>query len=132
MFAVLLLCLVGVAVAQPPHPCVTPPQWEGRVFDYNIMEKFAARGKLSYDAVYQRERFIEEVEEGTMDNYYDIIALFQAKTEFVLDLKARNCTRRPLTRDWRDFGIRPAARSYGEAYVGSSALPGTGVLVTIW
>ncbi|CAF4234380.1 unnamed protein product [Rotaria sordida] len=132
MILAFVLCLVGIAVAQRPVPCTTPPQWEGRIFDVNEKEKFALEGRLSYDATYHRERLVDEIEEGTQDEFYDTIALFDAKIEFVYNFKARNCTRRELTRPWRDFGIRPTDRSYGEAYIGSSVFPETGVLVTIW
>jgi len=132
MFAVLALCLISVAVAQRPHPCSTPPQWEGRIFDINEQQKFAVEGRLSYDATYRRERLVEEIEEGTQDDFYDTIALFDSRVEFVYNFKARNCTRREIQRPWRDFGIRPTDESYGEAYVGSSGAPGAGVLVTIW
>ncbi|CAF3895179.1 unnamed protein product [Rotaria sordida] len=132
MFAIFLLCLVGFTVAQQPKPCTTPPQWEANVFDSNDQSRFRVRGRLSYDANNHRERLVEEVEVGSEDNFYDVIALFDLQMEFVYDFKARNCTRRPLTRPWRDFGIRPDARSFGEAYVGTSAVPGLGLLVTLW
>jgi hypothetical protein len=132
MLAVLFLCLVAIAAAQQPVPCTTPPQWESNVFDFNQQQKFMVRGRLSYDALYHRERIVEEVEVGSQDSYYDIIALFDSQTEFAYDFKSRNCTRRTITRPWRDFGIRPDARSFGEAYVGTSAIPGLGLLVTMW
>ena len=132
MFAALVLCMIGMAVAQTPRPCTTPPQWEGRLMDFNEEEKFFVRGKLSYDSTYRRERLVEEVEAGTQDDYFDNLALFDSQIEFSFNFKTRNCSRRALTRPWRDFGIQPDATSYGEAYIGSSAFPGTGVLTTIW
>jgi hypothetical protein len=132
MLAILLLCLVGIAVAQQPVPCTSPPQWEGRIFDSNEQRKAFLHGRLSYDAVYHRTRIVESIEQGTEVIGYDILNLFDAKIEFVYDLKAGNCTRRAITTPWRDFGILPDARSYGEAYLGSSALPDTGLLITIW
>ena len=132
MYAVLVLCLVGIVVSQKPTPCTSPPQWEARLYDTNEQQKFLLRGKLSYDSIYRRERLIDEVEQGSEDNYFETLALFDSQLEFVYDFKTKNCTRRPITRQWRDFGIRSDARSYGEAYIGSSAFPGTGLLVTIW
>jgi hypothetical protein len=132
MYAALLLCLIGMAVAQRPVPCVTPPQWEGRIFDSNEQQKLGIQGRLSYDSVYHRERLIEEVEDGTLVDNYDTVALFDLKVEFVYNFRARNCTRREITRPWRDFGIRANDTSYGEAYIGSSAVPGANILVTIW
>ncbi|CAF1396542.1 unnamed protein product [Rotaria sp. Silwood1] len=131
MFSIFLLSLIGVVVAQQPRPCASSSQWEALIIDHINDEKITVQGKLSYDSLYQRERFIEEVVVGD-DYYYETIALFQAQLEFVINLTARNCSRLPLTRPWRDFAIRPDARSYGEAYIGSSASPSTGLLVTIW
>lgn len=102
------------------------------MFDVNEEQKFSVEGKLSYDAVYRRERLIDEVDESSSADYFDTIALFDSRVEFVYNFKARNCTRRELRRPWRDFGIRPTDRSYGEAYIGSSVFPSTGLLVTIW
>ncbi|CAF3272867.1 unnamed protein product [Rotaria socialis] len=132
MLVALVLCLVGIAAAQVPAPCTSPPQWEGRVFEINEEQKFSLGGRLSYDSLYHRDRFVEEVDEGGEQNVYDRLSLYDQKIEYVYNFKARNCTRQPLTRPWRDFGIRPTDTSYGEAYIGSSAAADTGLLVTIW
>ena len=132
MFAILVLCFVALAAAQEPHPCTSPPQWEANIFDYNQQQKFMVRGRLSYDAVYRRERIIEEVSFGSQGDAFDVVALFDSQTEYIYDFKARNCTRRRIERPWRDFGIPQDARSFGEGYIGSSAAPGLGLLVTIW
>jgi hypothetical protein len=132
MFAVLVFCLIGMVVAQQPVPCTSPPQWEASIFDTNEQQRIGLEGRLTYDAVYHRERIIEEVQEGTQDDHYDTISLFDLKVDFIYNFKTHNCTRREITRPWRDFGIRPTDTSYGEAYIGSSAIPGAGALVTIW
>jgi hypothetical protein len=132
MFAVLLLCLVGIAVAQRPVPCITPLQWEARIFDVNEQQQFRAEARFSYDATYHRERVVERFDEGTQEEALDTLALFDSQIEFIYNFRARNCTRRPITRPWRDFGIRANDTSYGEAYIGSSVFPGAGILVTIW
>ncbi|CAF0783285.1 unnamed protein product [Adineta ricciae] len=132
MFAILVLCFVALTAAQQPKPCTTPPQWEANIFDYNQQQKFMVRGRLSYDAVYRRERIIEEVNFGSQGDAFDVVALFDSQTEYIYDFKARNCTRRRIERPWRDFGIPQDARSFGESYIGSSAAPGLGLLVTLW
>ena len=132
MYAVLVLCLIGMAVAQRPVPCTTPPQWEARFYEVDEQQKFTVQGRLSYDSVYHRERIADEVEQGTSDDFYEVLRLFDSRIEFVYNFRARNCTRREITRAWRDFGIRANDTSYGEAYVGSSAVPGAGILVTLW
>lgn len=132
MYAILALCFIGIVVAQAPVPCTTPSQWEATFFDISEQQRTFVRGRLSYDATYHRERVVEEVDVGRSEDYYDIIALFDSQLEFIYNFRARNCTRRPLTRAWRDFGIRANATSYGEAYIGSSALPGSSILTTLW
>jgi hypothetical protein len=132
MFVVLSLCLISIAIAQKPTPCTSPPQWEGRIYDSNEQQNFLVRGRFTYDSVYHRERLIEDVEEGSQENFYDTIALFDGRIEFVYDLRAHNCSRRQITRPWPNFAIPADARSYGEAYLGSSAFPDTGLLVTVW
>ena len=133
MFAVfLLLCLVGISVAQQPLPCTSPPQWEGRVYDSNEKQQASLHGRVSYDSVYHRSRIVETIDIGSEEIALDILTLFDAKIEFIYDLTFRNCTRREVTQPWRDYGILPDARSLGEAYIGSSALSDTGLLITIW
>lgn len=132
MHLILVLCLLGFVAAQQPTPCTTPPQWEASIFEVNEQRRVMARARLSYDATYHRERVIEEIDVGRQESFFDIIALFDSKLEFIYDLRNHNCTRRPLTRAWRDFGIRPNATSFGESYIGSSALPAANVLVTLW
>jgi hypothetical protein len=132
MNAILVLFLLGFAAAQVPVPCVTPPQWEGRLFEVNEQQQYMVRGRLSYDSLYHRERFVDEVDAGGQESFYDTIALFDAQVEYVYDFRARNCTRRPLNRPWRDFGVRPNSTSFGEGYVGTSAVPGAGILVSLW
>lgn len=132
MFAVLALCLIGMVVAQRPVPCTTPPQWEGRIFEVDEKQNFRLEGLFSYDSIYRRERIADEIEEGDTRDFFDVLALFDSRIEFVYNFRARNCTRREITRPWRNFAINPNDTSYGEAYIGSSAFPGSGVLVTIW
>ena len=57
---------------------------------------------------------------------------FQAKLEFTIDLKTKNCSRTTLNRPWSDIGVLYDAQSFGEAYIGSSASTGDGLLVTLW
>jgi hypothetical protein len=132
MYAILALCLVAFAAAQQPVPCVTPPQWEANFFELNEQQRTMVRGRLTYDSVYHRERVVEEVDVGPQVTRNEILALFDSQIQYTFDFRTRTCTRAPITRAWRNFGIRPNATSFGEAYVGSSALPSAGILVTIW
>jgi hypothetical protein len=133
MFVIFVLCLVSIVVAQPPpRPCTTPPQWEANIFDTNEQQQLTVAGAFSYDVTNHRERILETVIIGRTNDSYDVIALYDSKVEYIYDFNAKNCTRRPLTRPWRDFGIRPDAQFLGEAYIGTSAAPGMGLFVTRW
>ncbi|CAF1981119.1 unnamed protein product [Rotaria magnacalcarata] len=132
MLTILLLGLLGFAAAQQPRPCTTPPQWEGRIYDSNEKQKATLRGRISYDSVYHRARIVDDLQIGSEEIANDILSLYDARIEFDYNFKTKNCTRREITEPWRDFGIRPDATSYGEAYIGSSSLTDTGLLITIW
>lgn len=132
MHAILALCLLGFVAAQAPQPCVTPKQWEANFFEANEQRGFTIRGRLSYDAVYHRERIIEQFNVGQQERAFEIIVLYDLNIEYVYDFSTRNCTHRALSRTWRDFGIPPNARSVGEAYIGSSAVLSGNILTSLW
>jgi hypothetical protein len=95
-----LIFVVSVVVAQKPTPCTTPPQWSARFMEYNRADGTFFQGRISYDSLYKRERTIEEVQLGKNQTFYDILRIYNSKTEYVLDIVAKTCITRPLTRDW--------------------------------
>jgi hypothetical protein len=110
----------------------SPPQWEGRIFDSNEQRKATLRGRVSYDSVYHRVRIVESIDDAGEEAAFDVLTLADAKIEFIYNLRFNNCTRRVVNDPWRDFGILPDAQPLGEAYLGTSALPSGGLLITIW
>jgi hypothetical protein len=126
------LYLFGIAVAQVPRPCTSPSRWEALVHSTNPKLNADLRGRLSYDSVYQRTRILQEVKVGTTETYYDIITLYETKLIYFINVKNGNCSHFSFDQPWRDFGVQPDARSRGEAYIGSSNVPNTSLLVTIW
>lgn len=132
MIFLLFLCLIGLSIGQVPQPCISPSQWEARIYSNNQQQKLTVGGTLSYDSTFHRSRFVQEVKLDQEETAYDIISLFEMKTEFLFNLRTKNCTRRPINQPWRDFGIQPDAKFVSEAYIGSSAIAGAGLLVTIW
>ena len=90
------------------------------------------RGYLSYDSVYQRERFIEEQRLGTDKEFFDNLYLHNQNVLYKFNLKTRECKKNPVDRPWRNFGIPQNATAYGESYIGSSAVPNANILTTIW
>ena len=47
-------------------------------------------------------------------------------------MRTKQCVRQPITTPWRNFGIPVNATSYGENYIGSSAVPNANLLTTVW
>jgi hypothetical protein len=131
----ILLCfaaLMSMTVSQKPTPCQTPPQWEGRYFEYDPIKKEQTRARYTYDAIYQRERIVEEYTLGTDDEFYDTLYLHSQKVQYKFNFKTKNCTATTVDRPWKYFSIPANATFLGESYIGSSAVPGAGLLATIW
>jgi hypothetical protein len=131
----LALCILSgsdLAHAQKPLPCKTPLQWQGRYTGFDSVQKSYVRAYLSYDAIYRRERVIEEYILGSDDEFFDVLYLHDAGLEYRLNLKTRNCTITSISRPWVNFGIPDNATSLGESYIGSSAVPNANLLTTIW
>ncbi|UJR37490.1 hypothetical protein I4U23_030193 [Adineta vaga] len=82
MLTIVILCLIGITVAQQPRPCVSPSQWEGRIFD-----------------------IIEDIELSDDEFVYDVLTLYDSGLQFIYDLKSHSCTRTPVTYPWRDYAI---------------------------
>jgi hypothetical protein len=90
------------------------------------------RARISYDAVYKRERIIEEFRLGDDDEYFDVLFLHNQQMEYRYNLKTKECQKQPITRPWTDYGVPKNSTSYGESYIGSAAVPNANILVTIW
>ncbi|KAL5008675.1 hypothetical protein ScPMuIL_014256 [Solemya velum] len=119
MTPLLLLCLcVTVALAQVPTPCMTPAQWQGRVFTVDREKMFGRYGMAFYDATNTRVRIVEEVKEGSSDNFYDKLDLFNIQRRYVVNLKTRVCNTTSLTRPFRPFAVPFDARFETQANLG--------------
>lgn len=127
-----LALAVSSVFAQLPVPCTSPPQWEARVFSYDPFQKDTILARITYDAVYKRERIIEEYRLGDQDDFYDVLYLHNQQIEYRFNFKTKECKKQAVTRPWRDFGIPTNATSYGESYIGSSAVSNANVLITTW
>ncbi len=90
------------------------------------------RGHVVYDAVYQRERVIEEQQLGKDVEFMDSLYLYNQKIQYDFNLKTKVCKKNPISRPWRNYGIPANATNYGESYIGSSAVPNANLLATLW
>jgi hypothetical protein len=127
-----LLLSISAILAQKPVPCTSPLQWGARTFEYDEEKQFFLRGYISYDAIYKRTRTIDEWILQNDREAFDTLRIYNSNIEYVYDLRKRTCVSQPITRAWRDFGIPVNATSYGENYVGSSAVPNANLLTTAW
>jgi hypothetical protein len=129
---VALLLSVSAILAQTPVPCTSPPQWSARVFQYDEETQFFSRAYLAYDSIYKRERIIDEYILQNDREAFDVLRIFNSNIEYVYDFRNKTCKNQPISRPWRDFAIPANASSYGESYIGSSAIPNANVLTTSW
>lgn len=132
LFLLCVALVIASVACQNPKPCETPEQWEGKHHKYDHARKEMLRGHISYDAKYQRDRFIEEFEEGQDKEAFDIMQLHKEKLGYMYNFKTKECKKFTLDHEFRDFGIPGNAESIGESYIGSSGIPHAGLLTTLW
>merc|ERR1712127_492852 len=131
----ILLCMalaITTVIAQDPKPCETPSLWHARHHQYDPIKRERSRGFTTYDATHKRKRFVEEFEEGQDKEAFDVLELHSIKTVYEFNFKTKECKKYEITHDFRDFGIPRNAKSVGESYIGSSGIPGAGLLTTLW
>jgi hypothetical protein len=117
---------------QEPRPCETPKQWEAKYFEFDSIKGEQTRAHITYDAIYRRERVVEEYLHGKDKDYFDVLYLHSTRLMYVYNFKTKKCTIEQINRPWRNFGIPRNASSLGEAYIGASGVPKAHLLVTFW
>jgi hypothetical protein len=132
--ACLLVVLESTKViqCQEPRPCETPKQWEAKYFEFDSIKGEQTRAHITYDAIYRRERVVEEYLHGKDKDYFDVLYLHSTRLMYVYNFKTKKCTIEQINRPWRNFGIPRNASSLGEAYIGASGVPKAHLLVTFW
>ena len=90
------------------------------------------KGHITYDAVLQRERIIDEIYFNSSKNYFDIIYLHKENTQYKLNIKTRECVVESITRPWRNIAIPDDAQSLGESFIGSGEIRNAGLLTCNW
>ncbi|ESO90086.1 hypothetical protein LOTGIDRAFT_218124 [Lottia gigantea] len=124
MKVLLVFCVAVVSVlSQTPNPCVSPKQWEGRLFRYDRSKNFLQRARISYDELDRRVREVEEIEIGQTRDYYDVLYLHNIGIEYRLNFRTKNCTITPLTRPFIPAGLPEDAKYRGEATIGPAGVP---------
>jgi len=133
MYAFLaLLALVAAVGAQVPRPCESPREWNGRMFQVDRSKNVTVLGKLSYDEPNQRVRFIEDVDVSGKRYFFDNIILYGEGLLYQIEFsvnKAGECKVYKFKEPFRPAQVPVDAKFAVEAYIGSSAVLGAGVLV---
>ncbi|XP_025105690.1 mammalian ependymin-related protein 1-like [Pomacea canaliculata] len=123
MLAAIFLLAFGLVATQEPRPCVSPPQWEGRLFRNDWSKNFTQIAQISYDETNRRVREIEELDFSTGRDYFDVLYLHNINVEYRLNLRTRQCNTTTLSRPFIPFGVPPDARYDVEYTVGPANIP---------
>merc|ERR1719193_1777942 len=128
-------CLVGTALSQEHHRCVSPPFFEAHVQMYDHETGYYRDGRFSYDSIEEKVRMVEEVDRNATKPQYDELLLFGMKKRFSVDLATGKCNVTDLHEPFRHI----EAGEDGQHYMGESTIglpdhrtPGTGVLLASW
>jgi len=131
----LILVAASLAVVfgqQPPKPCNTPPQWQGKFVRRDDSKDFEEKAEISYDLSNKRIREIRFEEEGKNQSFVDVLYLHNVNKEYRIDPKTKNCTVGPIKRDFPVFGIPPNAKYQGTAVIGPVNIPDEHAVVMVF
>ncbi|XP_039260136.2 ependymin-1-like [Styela clava] len=127
---VLLFVVSSVVVFAQERACVAPKQFESRLYQYDHYTNFYRKGRMIYDAVGERVRFIEETAENQTRPSEDILILFRERKEYTLDLKTGKCVTSSPKMDFRPIGVEPGYKHAEDLIIGS--IPEEGVEISVW
>ncbi|XP_072232469.1 ependymin-like [Leuresthes tenuis] len=129
---VVLACLSVCCLAQTPQPCSSPPLMTGGLSVSTQSEKLVVFAKYNYDALGKRIRLSEI---GSYDNktfHLDVLLLYRQGVMYKINNKNRTCLKKHLSVDFHPLAIPKDASLVGQTVLGSSSVPGEGVLVNMW
>ncbi|XP_046579778.1 LOW QUALITY PROTEIN: mammalian ependymin-related protein 1-like [Haliotis rubra] len=132
LLVVSLTLLVAVTLAQQPHPCRSPEQFEGRLSTFDPDRRFYRTARFAYDDRQRRFREFEEVQVGRDVDFFDKLYLFNEGKEYRVNLRTRTCNETGITRPWIPFGVPPDARFRGNADIGAAGVPDEHVIVNLF
>jgi len=121
-----------VVVAQHPRHCAAPAEFEAHAIQWDMKEQFGRRGHFAYDSRLERTALLEEVVNGTDDEYFHTIHLFRERRTYRVNLKSKVCTVENLPHRFHRIEIPHNAHFVGDAIIGTNAFANSGVLTTHW
>ena len=99
---------------------------------FDAIQNANIRARFAYDAIFKRQRIIEEYVLGQEDDFYDVLFLYNQNVQYVYSFKTKKCVKLPINMPWVDFGIDANSTSLGESYIGSAAVANANVHITMW
>ncbi|XP_012716859.2 ependymin [Fundulus heteroclitus] len=129
---VLLVCLWVGCLAQRPQPCSSPPLMSGGLSVSTQTEKLVTFAKYTYDGLGRRVRLSNI---GFPDNktyYLDVLLLYKQGVMYKINNREQTCLKRRLSTDFIPLAIPVDASLVGQVVLGSSSVPGEGILVNTW
>ncbi|XP_076449815.1 mammalian ependymin-related protein 1-like [Babylonia areolata] len=124
-----VLC-AGGTLAQVPSPCVTPQQFTGRSTQFDHLDGRINRFYMAYDAVNRRRVLFEEQNVVTPGKQFrEYLELAYENVLYEINLTLKTCSKSPLRRPWRPYGIPPNATFENEFYMGG---PGEEIYAQEW
>ncbi|XP_023804622.1 ependymin-2-like isoform X3 [Oryzias latipes] len=130
--AVVLACFVVFCLAEKPLPCTSPPLLTGRLSVTTNDEKVGIFGKYLYDAVGQRVRLFEMGNFKGQTFTADVLLHFTEAAMYEINDAKRTCKKSPLKADFQPLKIPQNAFRISQTVVGSSSVPGQGLLMNNW
>ncbi|MED6284173.1 hypothetical protein CHARACLAT_016559 [Characodon lateralis] len=129
---VLLVCLSVGCLAQRPQPCSSPPLMSGGLSVSTQSENLVAFAKYTYDGLGRRIRLSDF---GSYDNktfHLDVLLLYNQGVMYKINNRDQTCLKRRLNTDFIPLAIPKDASLVGQVVLGSSSVPGDGILVNTW
>ncbi|KAE8597283.1 hypothetical protein XENTR_v10016412 [Xenopus tropicalis] len=120
----------GLVTPVPVTPCEAPLQWEGRIVLYDHNTGKNTRATVTYDAILQRIRILEEKKSFVpCKRFFEYIFLYQEAVMFQIEQVTKICSKNTLTEPWDPYDIPENSTYEDQYYIGG---PGDQIPVQEW
>ncbi|XP_016095845.1 ependymin-like [Sinocyclocheilus grahami] len=126
------LSLILSSSAQRPEPCKSPPLLEGALTAFIPGHHLRVFEKFSYDAYGQNIRVLAAGKEGNQTFFVDRLLLFREGVSYEIHYHNQTCIKTELKEPFRHIGVPHDAHFLNQMVLGSSSIPGQGLLVNNW
>ncbi|XP_685579.4 ependymin [Danio rerio] len=127
-----VVCLTLSIHAQKPEPCKSPPLLEGALTVFLPSQHWRVFEKFSYDAIGQNVRVLAAGTDGNQTFLTDLLLLYREGVSYEIHYRNQTCIKQALKEPFRHLGVPHNAHFLSQMVLGSSSLPGQGLLVNVW